>query len=116
MHFSVSALHDGTVLSAYPIRKPSKQALRQPDYRIDAEGVARESRGAGRELSDVDNETRFRFQNIIATNLNTRRAIRSLVLPALAELLTEVRAIGERLDRIEMQASNDRTPVRDAQL
>ena len=79
MHFSVHRLHDGTVLAAYPIRKPSKQELKRDHVRIDPDGVAREFADGGRNLSDVHNETRTRFQDIIAANMNTRRAIRELV-------------------------------------
>lgn len=101
MYFSAHRLHDGTVLWAFPIRKPSKQELKRDHVRIDPDGVAREFADGGRNLSDVHNETRTRFQDIIATRLNTRRAIRELVLPCLAETLEEVRNLHSRLDRIE---------------
>ena len=101
MYFTVHRLHDGTVLVARPIRKPSKQELTQTNLRIDPDGVAREFAGSGRELSDVNNDTRTRFQEIIATNLNTRRAIRDLLLPQLAETLEEVQSLHARLDRLE---------------
>ncbi len=90
MHYHASSLHDGTVIAAIPIRKPAPRILKRDGFRIDADGVATEFTRNGRELSDWNNETRFRFQNIIATNLNTRRAIRSLVLPELAALHEEV--------------------------
>lgn len=101
MHFTVHRLHDGTVLAAYPIRKPSKQELKRERVRIDPDGVAREWADGGRNLSDVQNETRTRFQDIIATRLNTRRAIQELVLPRLDQLSEQVEGLGAQLDRIE---------------
>ena len=94
-------LHDGTVLAAYPIRKPSKQEFKRERVRIDPDGVAREFADGGRNLSDIHNETRTRFQDIIAVNLNTRRAIRELVEPLIAETREEVGKLRAQLDRIE---------------
>ena len=90
MYYTAHLLHDGTVLWAYPIRKPSKQELKLNRIRIDTDGLARVWADAGRDIRDVTNETRTRFQDIIATNLNTRRSLRQLVLPLLAEALGEV--------------------------
>ena len=101
MYFSAHRLHDGTVLAAFPIRKPSKQELKRERTRIDPDGVAREFADGGRNLADVHNETRTRFQDIIATRLNTRRAIRELVEPCLAETMEEVGKLRAQLDRIE---------------
>lgn len=101
MYFTVHRLHDGTVLASYPIRKPSKQELKSERMRIDPDGVAREWADNGRNLSDVNNDTRTRFQDIIATNLNTRRAVRELVEPRLAETLEEIGKLRAQLDRIE---------------
>lgn len=101
MYFSIQRLHDGTVLWAFPIRRPSKQELKRDRVRIDADGVASEWAVNGRSLSDTHNDTRTRFQDIIATNLNTRRAVRELVLPCLADTREEVCKMREQLDRIE---------------
>lgn len=90
MHYYASSLHDGTVIAAFPIRKPAARILKRDGFRIDADGVATEFTRNGRELSDCRNETRCRFQNIVATSLNTRRAIRDLILPELAALHEEV--------------------------
>ena len=101
VYFLAHTLHDGTVLASYPIRRPSKQELRREHVRIDPDGVARGFAVSGKNLSDVENESRYRFQDIIATNLNTRRSLRQLVLPLLAETLEEVGKLHARLDRIE---------------
>lgn len=101
MHYSASALHDGTVLAAYPIRRPTPHVIKRDRLRIDPDGIAIEYPRSGTELRDARNEGRLRFQDIIAANLNMRRAIRDLVLPALAEIRAEVRDLRDRLDRID---------------
>lgn len=111
IYFTIERLHDGTVLWAFPIRKPSKQELKRERVRIDPDGVAREWASNGSNLSDVENESRTRFQDIIATSLNTRRAIRDLVLPRLDEVSQEVAKLREQLDRIEALLSCDRAPT-----
>ena len=64
MHYYAHCFHDGTVVAAYPIRKPIPKVIKQDRLRIDEDGVCREWAGAGKELSDVQNESRMRFQNI----------------------------------------------------
>ena len=86
LHYSAISLHDGTILAAYPMRKPAPRIMRRDGMRTDADGVTRTFPGAGHELSDVRNESRMRFQDIIANRLNTRRALRELVVAPLAEL------------------------------
>ena len=100
MHYSATTLHDGTVLAAYPIRRPPPSIIKRDHLRIDEDGLTRVSSGAGRWLCDVRDERRFRFQDIVATNLNTRRAIRDLVLPPLEEVRREVAAMRAELDRL----------------
>jgi hypothetical protein len=101
MYYTVIMLHDGTVLAARPIRKPSQRPSNPSRRKIDPDGVAVEWAESGSDLRDNQNETRFRFMDIIAAKLNTRRAIRELVLPRVAELHDEVRNLREQLDRIE---------------
>jgi len=105
LHYSAHTLYDETVLAAYPVRKPSPQRIKRDHLRIDADGVAIDFSGAGRELSDVHNDTRMRFQNIIATNLNTRRALRALVLPPLQELQAEVAALRAEVAALRQEAA-----------
>lgn len=90
MHYLVRELRDGTVIGAFPIRKPSPAELRKVGRPIDADGVAEAHFGSVREMVEVSDETRTRQQDLIAANLNTRRAIRSLVLPELVALHEEV--------------------------
>lgn len=101
MHYYAHCLHDGTVVAAYPIRKPIPKVIKQDRLRIDEDGVCREWAGAGKELSDVQNESRMRFQNIIATRLNTRRAIREIVYPQLLKLQEDIDNMRSQLDEIK---------------
>lgn len=110
MHYSASSLFDGTVLAAYPVRKPAPKVIKRDNLRIDDEGVCVEWLRSGKELSDVNNDTRTRFQDIIATSLNTRRALREIVLPELAALREEVAAVRSHLERIEQLLTARREP------
>jgi len=101
MHYLASTLHDGTVLAAYPVRKPTPHVIKRDHLKIDEDGVAFVYSGAGRELSDVENQTRMRFQNIIATNLNTRRALRELVLPPFEEMRCEIATLRAELEDVK---------------
>jgi hypothetical protein len=101
MHYTASGLYDGTILAAYPVRKPLPKTIKRDKIRIDDDGICCEYSRAGKELSDVHNESRMRFQNIIATLLNTRRAIREMILPCLDELQLNVNEIREQLGHIQ---------------
>lgn len=105
MCYSAVTLHDGTILAAYPMRRPSPRILKRDFMRIDEDGVMREFSSAGRELSDWHNETRMRFQDIIANRLNTRRALRELVLEPIAGLRSEVAALRTEIDRLTTMLS-----------
>ena len=100
MHYSVHCLYDGTVIAAFPVRKPIPKVIKRDKIRIDEDGVCREWADAGKELSDVRNDARMRFQNIIATRLNTRRAIREIVSPQLLRLQEDIDNIWSQLDEI----------------
>ena len=93
MHYEASVLHDGTVLAACPMRKPTSRWVKTSGARVEEDGVVTFGGTAGRELGDPDNDRRFRFQDVIANNLNGRRALRELVLPVLGELRKEVAAL-----------------------
>ena len=101
IHYSAQCLHDGTVLAAFPVRKPIPKTIKREKLRIDEEGICREWSEAGKELSDVYNESRARFQDIIATRLNTRRAIREMVFPYLFKLEKDMGDIRNQLSQIQ---------------
>jgi len=107
IYYRAFALHDGTVTAAVPIRKPPKRER----CHVDPEGVAIEYADSGRQFSDVNDENRTRFQDIISVNLNTRRAIRELVLPRVAELHAEIHALREQLERVEKSLMGSAAPA-----
>jgi hypothetical protein len=93
MTYEATSLYDGTVIAAAPIRKPAPRIMKRDGLRVDADGVIVESMRAGKELSDWTYENRFRFQDLITASLNTKRALRQLVLPVLEELRSEIAAL-----------------------
>ena len=101
MYYSTISLHDGTVIATHPVRKPIPKTIKRDKLRIDKDGVCKETLFTGKELSDVTNESRFRFQDIIATRLNTRRAIREIVCPFLLKLQKDVDDVRSKLDHIQ---------------
>lgn len=106
MHYTVHSLHDGTVLAGYPVRKPIPKMIKNNRLTIDQDGVCREWADSGNELFDKCNENRMRFQGIVATRLNTRRAIRELVFPKVQELQNQMNVLHEKIDQLkEMLAS-----------
>lgn len=110
MYYSASSLHDGTILAAHPMRKPAPRIMKRDGMRTDDDGVTQEFSRAGRELSDWNNETRMRFQDVVANRLNTRRAIRDLVLAPLAEMKTEMATLRMEIARLT-QALAESRPV-----
>lgn len=101
LHYDAISLYDGTVLVAYTVRKPMPRIIKRDRLVFDQDGVCAEWLGAGQELSDINNDTRTRFQDIIAIRLNTRRAIRDIVAPELEEIRAEVAAVRSQLNQIE---------------
>ena len=55
MHYTGLALLDGTIVAAYPIRKPASPR-RKTRQRVDPDGVAIEYASGGKELSQIANE------------------------------------------------------------
>ena len=100
IHFSTIDLYDGTVLAAYPIRKPHLKMLKRDGIRIDPDGVADGGSQDGRHLGNPRHDDRTRFQDIIATRLNTRRAIRELVLPPMAKMQDDIDALRAEVTRL----------------
>ena len=64
IYYSTIALRDGTVLSAYPQRKPAQRIMKRDGIRIDADNVFREIDISGDFMSDANNQGRTRFLQI----------------------------------------------------
>ena len=106
MHYDVMCLHDGTVIAGHPDRKPTPKIIKRDKIIIDDDGAYNRWTYSGKELSDVLNENRFRFQNIISNRLNTRRAIREIVMPELAQLKEDIKGIRNQLNEIQESLDN----------
>ena len=102
IHYIAAALHDGAIFATYPERKPSPKSIRQRGYRIDDDGVLNQKSRGGQELKYGD-ERRFRGQDILANRLNTRRAIRELVLPVLEDLRLEIATLRAEIGQLSGQ-------------
>ncbi|GMV26801.1 MAG: hypothetical protein AMXMBFR58_28320 [Phycisphaerae bacterium] len=70
--------------------------MRESHHPPDEEGVTRSFQSDPRSLSSND-ERRFRFQDIVSVNLNTRRALREIVMPEIAAQREEIAALREAL-------------------
>ncbi|MHB9070954.1 MAG: hypothetical protein ACYC54_11380 [Sedimentisphaerales bacterium] len=100
IYYSASSLYDGTILGIFPTRKPLPKVLKRDKLKIDDDGVC-ETFDSGMNLADIENEKRFRFQNILAIRLNTRRAIRELASPHLLKLEKDMNDIRNQLNQIQ---------------
>lgn len=102
MHYSAGLFYDGTIIAAYPIRKPLPKRIKEDNIKIDEDGVC--DRGwydNGINYSNVKVENRFRFQDIMANRLNTRRAIREIVAPQLSKIEKDIDGLRKQLDQIQ---------------
>lgn len=106
MYYTAICLNDGTILAAYPVRKPVPKIIKRDKLKIDEEGVCHEQTGAGKELSDAHNESRFRFQDIISTRLNMKRLIREMIFPYLIKLQKDITEVHNKLDQIQKLMSH----------
>jgi hypothetical protein len=100
LHYSAISLFDGTVLAAYPVRKPAPKVIKRDNLKIDQEGVCREFMQGGQEIIRSPEEARFRFMDVMANRLNMRRAVRELVQPELVAIREELATVRSLLERI----------------
>ncbi len=101
MHYKSFCLHDGTLILASPIRKPHSKTIKQENLKIDEDGVWHQWPMLSKEFSGLSIENRRRFQDIIATRLNTRRAIREMMFPQLLKLQKDIDDVRNKLDLIQ---------------
>lgn len=101
IYYAAVTLRDGTVLSAYPERKPAERIMKRERIRIDADNVFRETDVSGDFMSDANNQGRTRFQDIVANRINLQRTLRDLVVPRFETLELQIAEIKAQLDRLE---------------
>ena len=105
IHYSAICLYDGTVIAAYPVRKPTPKIIKRDKLKIDEDGICRGWMESGKVLSDSKNENRFRFHDIISNRLNTRRTIREMVLPQISKLQEDMDGLRTQLGEIQQLLS-----------
>ncbi len=93
VYYTVTGLNDGTVMAAYPVRKPAARIMKRDGQKLDADNVCREFLGNYVGAFKFDDDGRFRFFDIMANRLNTRRAIRELILPEMQAVREEIAAL-----------------------
>ena len=90
--------------SALPMRKPAKRIMKHDHMKLDADNVCKEHVSSGKELLMLPVEKRVRFLDIIATSLNTRRALRQIVLPRLAAIEGQLASIHAAITAMKTRA------------
>lgn len=101
VHYVALAYRDGAVIACYPERKPSDKKMKEDGLRIDPDLVFRERHYRCDEFRAGELEQRVRTCDLLSNRINTRRALREIVLPRLDELETKLDAMQEQLDRME---------------
>src|ERR1043166_9570036 len=96
-YYTAFCLKDGTVTSALPKRRPSKRIMKRDHLGLDADNVCKEYVSSGRQLLTIPLEERRRFIDIFAISLNSRRALRQIVLPRLAAIEAQLGAVSDQL-------------------
>ena len=89
------------VIIARPIRKPLPKTIKREKLKIDKDGVCRELTFSEIEFSHLPLEKRVHLQDVISNRLNTRRAIREMLLPQFAKLQEDLNEIRRQLDQIQ---------------
>ena len=93
--------HDGAVIGVCPDRKPTEKKIKEDGLHLDEDGVFRETLYDPTYWQSWEPEKRYKAVELLANRLNTRRAIRELVLPELKSLHESIDLLREQLDRIE---------------
>ncbi|QDV55474.1 hypothetical protein [Rosistilla oblonga] len=101
VYSTTAGFYDGSVIACGPERKPSAKRMKEDGIFIDDDGVFKESHYSASYWKTWDVEQRVKAVTILANRLNTRRAIRELVLPEIAAIAATLDRIERRLDAIE---------------
>ena len=97
VYYAVTGLNDGTVMAAYPVRKPAARIMKRDGQKLDADNVCREFMGNYVGAFKLDDPGRLRFFDIFANRLNARRAMRELILPEIQAVREEIAALRDEI-------------------
>ncbi|MBL8814237.1 MAG: hypothetical protein JNM43_28975 [Planctomycetaceae bacterium] len=101
VHYTMVAFPGGAVATCTPRRKPSPKQIKANGLQIDVDYVCNEYLLAPDEFDEMSQRARGKISDILANRMNTRRAIRDLVLPVLSEIQSSIQQINNRLNEIE---------------
>lgn len=105
VHSTTFGFRDGSVVACGPEPKPSAKRIKEEGTYIDDDGVFRESYYGPNYWKTWDLKQREKAVTVLANRLNTRRAIRELVLPELASIQATLTDIQVRLNQLENKSS-----------
>ena len=94
-------LPDGSAFACGPQRKPSDKRIKEDGAHVDDDFVFREYKYGPNDWHSWPENKRRELTQIMAIRLNTRRAIRELVLPKLEAIQASLADIQSRLGRLE---------------
>ena len=100
-HYLTIGYRDGAVTACLPKRKPSAKSLEFMGDVVDDDFVYREYHQSADEIFELPAEVSVRLVDVLANRINTRRAVRELVLPELKAIRESLETIHQRLDRLE---------------
>ncbi len=83
---------------------------------VDADFVYREYHHGHNDIYEWSEDQRARASSLLADRLNTRRAIRELVLPELEAIKEFLDSLHQRISRVEKQNLNASHQKRDSKL
>ncbi len=106
VYFNALVFPDGSAFSCGPERKPSAKQMKEDGLFVDEDFVFKEIKYGSTEWHAWPDQHRRELGQIMAIRLNSRRAIRELVLPELMIIQESLSAIAARLDAIEQRLTS----------
>ena len=103
VHSVTFGFHDGAVIACGPSTKPSNRRIKEEGIYVCPDGVFSEHYYSPTYWHTFKLEERREITATLANRLNTRRAIRELVMPQLEAIQQALDSISKRLEQIERQ-------------
>ncbi len=98
---------NGAAFSCAPDRRPSARQIKYDGIFVDEDFVFQEFKYKSSDWYGWPDQERRELCQIMAIRLNTRRAIRELVLPELKAIQSAMESLISRLSSIEQRLNND---------
>lgn len=100
VYFIAFSFPNGAAFACGPERKPSTKRIKEDSLYIDDDFVFRETKYGSTEWHSWSPEHRRELSQIMAIRLNSRRALRELVLPELKIIQVSLNALDSKLNEI----------------